>query len=193
MPLLTQELTYVSAIARCQLDKIKQHVSVKLFKIDDTLIFQLPVENGESEKSIGTATLKFDLGDNTFNEHSVVMNNLTAPIIGLHFMRHNSVVIDTTNGLIHSPHWTMQVRNAASEASAKPLAVFFHDSLTVPPTTTKIIRALADHPSVWHTTCTVTQMGKFKEVASLLKSPSISTIIHKKLAVRVINTAESPF
>ena len=47
------------------------------------------------------------------------MKNLTGPIIGLHFMKHNSVVIDTTHGLIHFQHLTMQVKSASSQASAK--------------------------------------------------------------------------
>ena len=36
------------------------------------------------------------------------MKNLTGPIIALHFMRHNRVVIDARHGLIHFPHLTMQ-------------------------------------------------------------------------------------
>ena len=33
------------------------------------------------------------------------MKELTGPIIGLHFMRNNSVVIDTTHGLKHFPQY----------------------------------------------------------------------------------------
>ena len=73
------------------------------------------------------------------------MNNLTGPVIGLHFMKHNSVVIDTTHGLIHFPHLTMQVKSASSQESAKPEPVLFHDSLTIPQTTTKTITAFLDH------------------------------------------------
>ena len=69
------------------------------------------------------------------------MRNLTGPIIGLHFMRHNSVVIDTTHGLIHFPHLTMQVKSALSRTSAKPPAVLIHDSITMPQLTTKTITA----------------------------------------------------
>ena len=51
---------------------------------------------------------------------TVVMRSLTGPIIGLHFMRHNSVVIDTTHGRIDFPQLTMQAKNVAIETSAKP-------------------------------------------------------------------------
>ena len=61
---------------------------------------------GQLEKPIATATLKFDVRDHTFAEDFVVMRILTGPIIRLHFMRHNSVVIDTTHALIRFPHLT---------------------------------------------------------------------------------------
>ena len=137
---------YVSAIARTELERIKQQAPANIFKIDDPPNFQIQVANGQLEKPISTATFKFDFGDNTFAEHFVVMKNLTGPIIGLHFMRHNSVVIDTTHGLIHFPHLTMQAKNAAIEASAKPHSVLIQDNTTVPPMTTKTITAFVDNP-----------------------------------------------
>ena len=94
--------------------------------------------------------------DKTFAEHFVVLKNLTGPIIGLHFMRHNSVVIDTTHGLIHFPHFAMPARNAAIATSAKPQPFLIQDNTTVPPMTTKTITAFVYHPSEWHTTATVT-------------------------------------
>ena len=65
------------------------------------------------------------------------MNKLTGPIIGLHFMRNNSVVIDTTHGLLHFPHLTMPVKTASSETTTKPQPVITDETLTIPPTTTK--------------------------------------------------------
>ena len=76
-------------------------------------------------------------------------------------MRHNSVVIDTTHGLIHFLHLTMPAKNAAIETSAKPQPVLIQDNTTVPPPTTKTITAFVDHASQWHTTGTVTPVGKF--------------------------------
>ena len=75
------------------------------------------------------------------------MKSLTGPIIGLHFMRHKSVVIDTTHGLNHFPHVAMQVKNASSRASAKHQGVLINDSITVPPMTTKTITAFVDRLS----------------------------------------------
>ena len=104
------------------------------------------------------------------------MKKLTGPLFGLHFMRNNSVVIDTTHGLIHFPHLTMQFKTASSEATTKPQPVITDEALTIPPTMTKSVTAFIDYPSKWNTTGTVTQLEKFTETASVLISHSISTI-----------------
>ena len=111
---------FVSAIAQDDLETIKQKAPNDILKIDDPPNFQIQVANGQLEKPLSTATLKFEVGDNCFVEHFVVMKKLTGPIIGLHFMRNNSVVIDTTHGLIHFPHLTMQAKTASSETTTKP-------------------------------------------------------------------------
>ena len=67
------------------------------------------------------------------------------------------------------------------------------EDLTIPPATTKTVTAFIDHQSKWKTTGTVTPSEKFTETASLLISHSTSTIIDKRIAVRVTNTTESPY
>ena len=184
---------YVSGRAQKELDRNKQQAPSNILKIDDPPNFQIQLANGPLEKPIATTTLKFGIGDHIFVEILVVMKNLKGTIIGLHFMRHNSVVIDTTYGLMHFPHFTMQVESASSKTSAKPQAVLIHDSTTVSPMTTKTITAFVDHLSEWNTTGTVTPLKKFTEAASLILSHSILTIFDRKIAVRVINTTESPY
>ena len=184
---------FVSAITQDDLETIKQTAPNNILKIDDPPNFQIQVANGQLEKPLSTATLKIEIGDDSFDEHFVVMKKLTRPIIGLHFIRNNSVVIDTTHGLIHLPHLTMQVKTASSETTTKPQPVITDEALTIPPTTTKTITAFIDHPSKWNTTGTVTPLEKFTETAILLISHSMSTIIDKRIAVRVTNTTESPY
>ena len=184
---------FVSAIAQDDLETIKQKAPNNILRIDDPPNFQIQVPNGQLEKPLSTATLKFEIGNNSFAEHFVVMKKLTGPIIGLHFMRNNSVVIDTTHGLIHFPHLTMQVKTASNESATKPQPVITNEALTIPPMTTKTVTAFIDYPSKWNTTGTVTPLEKFTETASLLISHSISTVIDKRIAVRVTNTTESPY
>ena len=184
---------YVSAIAQKELYRIKQQAPSNILKIDDPPNFQNQVENGQLEKPKATTTLKFDIGDNIFAEHFVVMKNLTGPIVRLHFMRYNSVVIDATHSLMHFPHLKMQFKSALHQTSAKPQAVLIHDSITIPQMTTKTITAFVDHLSEWNTTGTMTPVEKFTEAASLIISHSMSTKFNKKVAVRVTNTTESPY
>ena len=122
----------------------KQKAPNNILKIDDPPNFQIQRANGLLEKPLSTTTQKFEIGDNTFAEHFVVMKKLTASIIGLHFLRNNSVVIDTTHSLIHFPHLTMQVRTASSETNRKPQSVITDDALKIPPTITKTITAFVD-------------------------------------------------
>ena len=184
---------FVSAITQDDLAIIKQTAPNNILKIDDPPNFQIQVANGQLEKPSSTATLKFEIGDNTFAEHFVVMKKLTGPIIGLHFMTNNSVVIDTTHGLIQCPHLTMQVKTASSETTTKPQPVINDKALTIPPTTTKTITAFIEHPSKWNATGTVTLLEEFTETASSRISHSMSTIFDKKIAVRVTKTTESPY
>ena len=137
------------------MDRIKQQAPSNILKIDEPPNFQIQVANGQLENPIATATLKLDIEDHIFAEHFVVMKNLTGPVIGLHIMRHNSVVIDTRHGLIHFPHLTMQGESALSQTSAKPQTVLIHDSITIPQMTTRTITAFVDHLWEWNTTGTL--------------------------------------
>ena len=184
---------FVRAIAWEDLDTIKQKAANNILKINDPPNFQIQVANGQLKKPLSTATIKYEIGDNTFAGHFVVMMKLTGPMIGWHFMRNNSVVIVTTHGLIHFPHLTMQIITASSETTTKPQPVITNEDLTIRPTTTRTITAFVDHPSKRNITGTVTPLEKFTETASLLISHSLSTIIDKRIAVSVTNTTESPY
>ena len=70
------------------------------------------------------------------------MNKLRGPIMRLQVMRTNSVVIDTSDGLIYFPQMTMQVIPSSTETTAKPQPVFTVDVLTTPPKTTKATQRL---------------------------------------------------
>ena len=57
---------FVSAIAQEDLEMIKQKAPNNILKIDDPPNFQIQVANGQLEKPISTATLKFEIGNNSF-------------------------------------------------------------------------------------------------------------------------------
>ena len=75
---------FVSAIALDDLGTIKQKAPNNILKINDPSNFQIQVANGQLEKPLSTVTQKFEIGDNSFAEHFVVMKKLTGPTIGFY-------------------------------------------------------------------------------------------------------------
>ena len=170
----------------------KEKAPDNILKNDHPPNFQLPVANGHLEKQLTTAAPKFEIGENLFAEHFVVIKKLTGRIIGSQFMKNNSVVVDTTRGLIYFPHLTMQVKTASRETTTKPQLVGFEDVLTIPLKTTQTITAYVSHLSEWNTKGTVAPLENFAETARLLISHSMSTKIDNRIAFRSTNTLESP-
>ena len=60
---LVDSEAFVSAIAQDGLETIKQKTPKNILKIDDPPNFQIQVANGQLEKPLSTATLKFEIGD----------------------------------------------------------------------------------------------------------------------------------
>ena len=128
-----------------------------------------------------------------FALHFVATRNLTGPIVGLHFMGHNSVFIDTTHGLIHLPHLANASQKQCEGSKCQtPTSAYpwKHNSTT---NDKKKTTDFADHPSERHTAGTVTPVGKLTEAVSLLICYSISTTKDQNTAVEITNTTESPF
>ena len=69
------------------------------------------VANGQLEAPIATVELRFEVGDITFREKSVLMTNLTSPLIGLLFLQRNSTILDMRQGILNFPFFSMQLKN----------------------------------------------------------------------------------
>ena len=98
-------MALISAIVQIEMDRIKQKAPCIVFKTKNPRNFKIQRAHGQLEKRLATVTLKFDIGDDSFTEFFVIMKNLIGTFIGLHFMRHNCVVFDATNGLILFPEF----------------------------------------------------------------------------------------
>ena len=170
-------------------DGSKQRSPAKIFKINDASNFQTHVAIGQFGPQNCTSIWFWRP---TFLEYFVVMEKLTGAIAGLHFMKHNSVVMDTTFGLILFHYLTTQMNGAATETSIKPQPVLTSNSLTFLPMTTKAITAFIGHPSEWNTAGTKTPNDRLTDIAILLVSNWTLTIFDKYLAVSVKNPRESP-
>ena len=151
---------YISAIAMNWTEANKKHPLISS-KLTILRSFKIQVANGQLEKPFATTTLECAPGDHFFAKHFVVMKNLSGPTIGLHLLRHISVVNDTADGPVHFPRMTMQIKSAVNDTCVRRQAALIHDALTVPRMTTKTIKVVADHPSEWNTTGTVTPVGNF--------------------------------
>ena len=147
---------FVSAIAQDDLEAIKQKGPNNILKIDDPPNFQIQVANGQIEKPLTTARLKFEIGDNNFAEHFVVMKKVTGPIIGLHFMRNNSLVIDTTQASYISSTWrcklkqpqVKQPQNHSQSSLTKPWP--YHQRRQKQSQPSLIIRRNGTQQALWH-------------------------------------------
>ena len=105
---LVNTRAHVSATAQKKPDTIKKKAPNNFLKINDPRNIQKRVASSNLEKPLAAAVVKIEIGDKIFAEHFVVMTKLTRPILKLHFLRNSSVVFDTTHGVIHFPHLTMQ-------------------------------------------------------------------------------------
>ena len=74
---LVDSEAFFSAIAQDDLETIEQKAPNNILKIGDPPNFQTQMANGQLEKPLSTATLKFEIGDNSFAEYFVVMKKLT--------------------------------------------------------------------------------------------------------------------
>ena len=70
---LVESRAYVSAIAQTEMNRIKQQAPANIFRIDDPPSFEIQVAIDQLERPISTTTLKFDIGDNTFAKHFVIL------------------------------------------------------------------------------------------------------------------------
>ena len=77
---LVDSRAFVNAIAQDDMDTIKTKAPKNTLKIGDPANFQIQVAIGQLEKPLSTTTLKFEIGENSFAEHFVLMKKLTGPI-----------------------------------------------------------------------------------------------------------------
>ena len=127
-----------------------------------------------------TTTVKFDNGENMFAENFVAMEKLTGLNLGLHSMKQNSVMIDTTHGLILFRHLTVEVKSAYSQKKCKTSTYPQRRQTDKSAMTTKTINTFVHHLSERKTTGTVKPLERFTETTEVLIFHSIATSNDKK-------------
>ena len=155
--------------------------------------FKLQVANGDIEAPTKTILLQFEIGVWNFKETFIVFLRLTGPIIGLTFLKSNSAILDVSKrlsfsliSLTHSPLMiTPETENYTESIPTLPIryphetthTITVHTVVSSNVDTTGVINPAINHCS-GHT---------------LIVASSISTVVNRKLDIRVTNTAHTPY
>ena len=94
---------YINAISEGDAEKLRQHANQCIVNKAPPPPFQVQYANAELEQPLATYTLRFKIGDYTFEETFIIMNQTSFPIIGLAFLRKHAAVLDTAQGTIDFP------------------------------------------------------------------------------------------
>ena len=69
------------------------------------------------EKTSATIEFQIELRDSLFEERFIFMTNLTRPLVGLVFLKRNSTILDTHQGMLNFPFFSMQLKHADKTCS----------------------------------------------------------------------------
>ena len=154
--------------------------------------FKVQFANAELEQPLATYTLRFKIGDYTFEETFIVMNQTTFPIIGLAFLRKHAAIIDTAQGTIDFPkiQITMALTDEMqSQTNHSKNGSQTHDPSTIHPYHLRIPPASNENPIIG----TIQPLPQFDESSKLMVAPAITTARGKKVAIKVANTTDFPY
>ena len=84
-------------------EKLRQNASQCIVNKAPPPPFRVQYANAELEQPLATYTLRFKIGDYTFEETFIIMNQKSFPIIGLAFLRKHAAILDTAQGTIDFP------------------------------------------------------------------------------------------
>ena len=118
---------------------------------------------------------------------------LTGLIIGLHFMHHNSAILDITHRIINFPHLSMQANSTEEQKISKPQAVMIPEDTTIPPLMTRTTKAFATHFTQFNPTGRLNPAEQFTKTSKLIIPQSMSPVANSEVPIRVTNASESPY
>ena len=114
---------YINAISERDADKMQQNASQCIINKAPPHPFKVQYANAELEQLLATYTLQFKIGDYTFEETFIVMNQTSFPIIGLAFLRKHAPILDTAQKTIDFPkiQITMALTDEMQKCNPKPI------------------------------------------------------------------------
>ena len=134
---------YINAISERDAEKLRQHASQCIVNKAPPTPFKVPYANAELEQPLAMYTLRFKIGDYTFEETFIIMNQTSFPIIGLAFLRKHAAILDTAQGTIDLPkiQITMALTDERQKCNPKPIPIKTEAKHTIPAHSTRIIYA----------------------------------------------------
>ena len=186
---------YINVISENDADKIREQEDNPVVKEAPPPPFKIQYANTALEKPLATYTMKFKIGNYTFEETFIVMTQSTYPIIGLAFLRKHAAILDTAHGTIDFPkiQITLALKDEMQKCNPKPITIRTGGKHTIPANATKTIFAAIAIESDKTITGTIQPLPQYDETAKLIVAPAITTAREKKIAVKVANTTDFPY
>ena len=186
---------YINAISERDAEKLRQDANQCIIHKAPPPPFKVQYANAELEQPLATYTLRFKIGNYTFEETFIVMNQMSFPIIGLAFLRKHAAILDTAQGTIDFPkiQITMALTDEMQKCNLKPITIKTEAKHTIPAQATRIIYAVLPVTTEHTITGTIQPLPQFDENSKLIVAPAITTARSKKVAIKVANTTDFPY
>ena len=168
---------------------------VNLLSIKHPHPFKVQYANAELEQPLATNTLRFKIGDYTFEETFIIMNQTSFPIIGLAFLRKHAAILDTAQRTIDFPkiQITMALTDERQKCNSKPITTKTEAKHTIPAHSTRTIYASIPVSTEHPITGTIQPLPQFDECAKLIVAPAIAAVRDKKVPIKISNTTDFPY
>ena len=125
---------YINANSERDAEKLRQNASQCNFNRAPSSPFKVQYANAELEQPLATYTVRFKIGDYTFGETFIIMNQTSIPIIGLAFLRKHAAILDTAHGTIDFPkiQITMAPTDERQKCNPKSITIKTEAKDTIP-------------------------------------------------------------
>ena len=186
---------YINAISERDAEKLRQHASQCIVNKAPPPPFKVQYANAELEQPLATYTLRFKIGDYTFEETFIIMNQTSFPIIGLAFLRKHAAILDTAQGTIDFPkiQITMALTDERQKCNPKPITIKTEAKHTIPAHSTRIIYATIPVSIEHSITGTIQPLPQFDECAKVIVATAITTARGKTVPIKIANTTDFPY
>ena len=186
---------YINAISERDAEKLRQNAIQCIVNRAPPPPFKVQYANAELEQPLATYTIRFKIGEYTFEETFIIMNQTSFPINGLAFLRKHAAILDTAQGTIDFPkiQITMALTDEMQKCNPKPITIKTEAKHTIPAHSTRTIYATIPVSTEHSITDTIQPLPQLDECAKMIVAPAIITATDKKVPIKIANTTEFPY